>query len=34
LAPEGVFLSGSGLQKLSYFLLVALILYVAITGGG
>ena len=31
---EGVAVSGSGLQKLSYLLLLALILYVAITGGG
>lgn len=31
---EGVVVSGSGLQKLSYLLLLALILYVAVTGGG
>jgi hypothetical protein len=30
---KGFVVSGTGLQKLSFFLLVALILYVAITGG-
>jgi len=31
---KGENVSGSGLQKLAFFMLVALILYVTITGGG